>query len=312
MIRIDSFWRSGVGFILLAACGYSLFPVFVRGLGDSGMPSLDIATWRFILAVPMVWAVGAFRRSPAQTGGPMPRLALMLTGVVMCVAAVTGIVGIQLIPAAVYVLLFYSYPTMVALISVLRGERLERNAWLALGLTLVGIALTMPDLSAGLGENANVQGVLLALINAVAVAIYYVINSHLLKGVRNTPRASAYSLTGAALPLYAWALLHGLKLPQDAQAWLLLMGFTVVSTVMPMIALNAGIQRLGAPRASIISTFEPVLTLVWSVLLLGDLILPVQLLGGALTLASLILLQVRQLRAPALATARAVDSAVSP
>jgi len=306
---IQTLWRSGVGYILLSVLGYSLFPVFVRGLGESGMPSLDIAAWRFVISVPMLWAIVFLRRFSASAGGQMPRLGLVLTGVFMCGAAVAGIIGIQLIPAAVYVLLFYSYPSMVALISVLRGERLERNAWLALVLTLIGIALTMPDLSAGFGDNANMQGVLMALLNAIAVAIYYVLNSRLLRDVRDTPRATAYSMTGAALPLYVWAIANGLNLPRSGEEWLLLLGFTAFSTVIPIIALNAGIQRLGAPKAALFSTLEPVLTLVWSVLLLGDIVLPVQLLGGALILASLVLLQARQLR-PSGVSARRTEEAL--
>lgn len=287
--------RDGVILIVLSVLGYSLFPVWVRFLSDTGLSALDIATWRFLLAVPLVWlAVSVRGRQPLRI--PLPRRGLLLAGMIMTVAAITGVAGIQLLPAAVYVLLFYSYPAMVALISVARGERLARAEWLALGLTLVGIALTMPDLGTGLEQGGNTLGVIYALVNALAVAVYYVITARLLKGCDDTPRASAYSVTGALLPLLVYALVQGVAMPDSGVTWLLLLGFALVSSVLPMVTLNAGIQRLGPSRAAILSMFEPLLTLLWSFLILGDLIQPIQLVGGALILGSLVLLQLRQLR----------------
>lgn len=298
--------REGVILIVLSVFGYSLFPVWVRFLSDTGLGAMDIATWRFAFAVPLVWLVVSLRgRQPLSQ--PIPRRGLLLAGTLMCVAAISGVAGIQLLPAAVYVLLFYCYPAIVALISVVRGERLARAEWLALGLTLVGIALTMPDLGAGLEQGGNLMGVIFALVNALAVAIYYVITAGLLRGCDDTPRASAYSVTGAFLPLLVYALVQGVAVPEEGRTWLLMVGFALFSSVLPMVTLNAGIQRLGPSRAAILSMFEPLLTLLWSFLLLGDIILPIQLVGGALILGSLVLLQLRQIRPDVERTAAPVE-----
>ncbi len=298
MFRGERTRRDGVILILLSVLGYSIFPLWVRVLSDYGMSALDIVTWRFVFAVPLVWGAVTLRgRQPMRV--PLPRRALLLTGSLLTLAAVTGVAGLQLIPAAVYVLLFYCYPAMVALISALRGERLARAEWFALGLTLAGIALTMPDLGAGLQGGGNAAGVLFALINALAVAIYYVITARLLDQCDDTPRASAYGVTGALVPLLALLLIRGVALPASPGQWLTLLGFALFSTVAPMVTLNAGIQRLGPSRAAMLSMTEPLLTLLWSFLLLGDVILPIQLVGGALILGSLVMLQLRQLRTSA-------------
>ena len=63
--------------------------------------------------------------------------------------------------------------------------------------------------------------------------------------------------------------------------------------MLPVFALNAGIQKLGATRAAIIATFEPVLTAVLALIFLGEVMLPIQWLGGAVIIASVILLQIR-------------------
>ena len=300
MFRGERTRRDGVILILLSVLGYSIFPLWVRALSDTGMGAIEIATWRFALAAPMVWLAVTIRgRQPMRV--PLPRRGLLLSGSVMTLAAVTGVAGLQLIPAAVYVLLFYCYPAIVALISALRGERLARAEWFALGLTLAGIALTMPDLGAGLQAGGNALGVVFALVNALAVAIYYVITAHLLNRCDDTPRASAFSVNGVLLPLLVYAVATGIEVPSSPGLWLTLAGFAFFSSVLPMVTLNAGIQRLGPSRAAILSMVEPLLTLTWSFLFLGDIILPIQLVGGALILGSLVLLQLRQLRSPSAA-----------
>jgi len=55
-------------------------------------------------------------------------------------------------------------------------------------------------------------------------------------------------------------------------------------------------SRLGPAQASLLSTVEPVMTLTWAALLLGELLLPVQLAGAACVLGGLVLLQVRPAR----------------
>lgn len=306
MLAGDRTRREGVILIVLSVLGYSIFPLWVRALSEVGLSSIEIATWRFVIAVPLVWLAVTLRgRQPLRV--PLPRGRLVLAGMLMAIAAVTGVAGLQMLPAAVYVLLFYSYPAIVALISVFRGERLARGEWLALGVTLVGIALTMPDLGSGLNGADNLLGVVFALVNALAVALYYIATARLLDRCDDTPRASAFSVTGALLPLLAYALVTGLPIPTDPALWLTLIGFALFSSVLPMVTLNAGIQRLGPSRAAILSMFEPVLTLLWSFLFLHDRIEPIQLVGGALILGSLVLLQVLQMKPATARTAAPVE-----
>ena len=86
----------------------------------------------------------------------------------------------------------------------------------------------------------------------------------------------------------------GAAVPANLTAWLLLLGLALVSTVMPVFSISHGLQRLGATRASILGTVEPVLTSLLAVIFLGDRIRPIQLLGGAFILASILILQARR------------------
>lgn len=285
--------RDGMIYILSAAAGYSFFPVWVTNIQGTGLGALDIGFWRFLMAVPLFWLIVTLRRTPPPNR-PLPRLGLMVMGFFLAMAALTAFFGLERIPANTFIVLFYTYPAMVAVFSLFLGDRLPLLGWLALALTLAGITLTVPDFGAGLSGD-NLVGVLLALLNALVVAIYFILSSRLLKGQTAMARASAWSVSGTLLVMILLVPFRTVQAPQDGTAWLNLLALAMVSTVMPVFFLNTGIQKVGAARAAIIGTIEPILTLIWTYLFLGEHLEPLQALGGVFILGSIILLQAQSL-----------------
>ncbi len=303
--------RDGMLLILASVTGYAMLPVFLKALQVAGLNSLDIATWRFGLAAPLFWLMVRALRTPAGDK-PLPRWRLMAMGALLAIAAVATFWGFERIPAGTYVVLFYTYPAIVAVLSALMGERLPAAGWGALVLTTIGIVLTVPDFGKGIG-NDNLVGVLLALICAFIVAIYFILSGRVLKGHTALGAASAWTTTGALLflliliPLRAaqmpgdfWKHLGEIAFsmpllaahhPQGIELWLRMLAIATVSTVLGGFFLTVGIQKVGAARASIIGTVEPILTLIFARIFLGEEMQPVQLIGGAFIVASVLVLQ---------------------
>lgn len=291
--------RDGALLIFVAVTGYACLPVIAKNLFALGVPPVDIAFWRFTFTALSYWGFLALRRlvrSPqpaaASPVAPLPRLCLMLLGTFFAGEAITAFWGLERLPSATFVVLFYSYPAMVAILGLFMGERLSRLAWFALALTLVGIALTAPDFSAGLSGD-NFFGVLMALADGLLVAVYFILINRLTTDRSDMVLTSAWTVTGAFLLMVVVALLNGLTLPEE-EAWFYLVLLALVSTVLPVFALNAGIRRLGATRAAILCTFEPLLTAVLALIFLSEEMLPIQWLGGAVIVASVIMLQLRR------------------
>lgn len=300
MNKLDQ--RDGTISILISAAGYSFFPVWVKHIQETGLGALDIGFWRFLLAVPLFWLIVLVLRTPPPNR-PLPRVGLLGMGFLLAMAALTAFFGLERIPANTFIVLFYTYPSMVAVFSLFLGDRLPLMGWLALALTLLGIALTVPDFGAGLSGD-NLIGVLLALLNALVVAIYFILSSRLLKGQTALARASAWSVSGTLLVMILFVPFRSVQTPLNPPAWLNLLGLATVSTLLPAFFLNAGIQKVGAARAAIIGTIEPILTLLWTFLFLGEQMQPLQLLGGAFILVSIVLLQTQSmLKARAVKTA---------
>ncbi len=303
--------RDGMLLILASVTGYSMLPVFIKALQVAGLNPLDIATWRFALAAPLFWLMVRVLRTPVSSRS-LPRWRLLAMGTLLAMAAVATFWGFERIPAGTFVVLFYTYPAIVAILSALMGERLPLVGWGALVLTTIGIVLTVPDFGQGIG-NDNLVGVLLALFTAFVVAIYFILSGRLLRGHTALGAASAWSATGALLSLIILIpfraaqvqgnfLIHlgeiAFSMPllaaqraNGAELWLRLLAIATVSTVLGGFFLTVGIQKIGAARASIIGTVEPILTLIFARVFLGEEMLPVQLIGGVFIVASVLLLQ---------------------
>lgn len=291
--------RDGMLLIILSVLGYATLPVITKKLFEHDVQPLDIAFFRFLFTTIIFWGVVAARslwrgqpvaRSPSAP--PLPRLRLILLGTFFVGEALTAFWGLERLPSATFVVLFYTYPAMVAVLSLFLGERLSPTAWLAIAGTLVGVALTAPDFSAGL-SGGNFIGVLMALIDALLVAIYFLLINHLTRGQKDMLLISALTTTGAVALMLLLVLFTGIRMPQG-DAWLYLGLLALISTALPVFGLNAGIQKLGATRAAIIATCEPIFTAVLALIFLGETVQPIQWVGGAVIIASVILLQVRR------------------
>ncbi|MEO8608492.1 MAG: EamA family transporter [Chloroflexota bacterium] len=299
---MDRTQRDGLLLLLVAAAGYAFFPILTKNLFASGqLQPLDVLFLRFLIATPITWLVIGWQKRRAtknrrpETKKTLPRWRLIGMGVIFSMTAASAFVALTRLPASTYTVILYSYPAMVAILSLFLGERLAARGWLALALTVVGIILTVPDFRAGLGDGL---GIIFALLNAGIYATYIVLSGRLLRGHSNLAQASAWSITGTFLTMIVVSIFRGVNWPTEGSQWLSLIAMAVISTVIPIFAFYSGMQKLGAARAAILSTIEPVFTLMLAFLLLGERILTIQIVGAALILSSVILLQLGRREQP--------------
>ena len=273
--------RQGLLWIILAAAGFSVMPTLVKlTYLHSTFEPLDIAIWRFLLAAPIMWTLVYFAR-PSRSSAPadaLPVTRLLIIGVFIAAAVMAAFFSLERLPGSTYVVLLYAYPAMVALLSRLLGDAIQPRTWLALGLALIGVALTVPNFTTG--AEVDVIGVGLALLNAAIIAIYYILARRALDGVVAVSRASAVMMAGTFCIMIMLIPLRGLQMPQNPPTLALLLGIGVFGTVLPVFGVNIAVQRIGAAQASLVSTVEPIMSMIVSMLILGEVIFAAQWLGA--------------------------------
>lgn len=299
--------RTGFIWVIMAAVGYACLPIFTRSIyANSSLIPTDIALVRFMLATPAIWVLLLLRRqfqgsNGAKRNHPFPPWRQAFLGFLYAGAALSAFSGLQYVPASLYVVLFYTYPAMVTIISRFLGERIPRVGWIALASTLIGVFLTLPDFSIIAPEMG--AGILIALLNALLVATYFIIVGKLTRRGAEPMLGTAYVISGTLVILALVSpFVGGVSFPETPSVWGLLIGLGIISTALPILFMQIGIQHIGAPVASIISTFEPVLSMTLAMLILGETILPTQWMGAAFIIAGVIILQTSRMRKPRMAT----------
>jgi drug/metabolite transporter (DMT)-like permease len=248
--------------------------------------AMDMVLWRFLTAVACLWLfVGLRGQVRTMLGvGRADKLRSLGLGALFAVAATSSALSLERVPASTYTLLIYTYPAMVAILTSLLGERLLWLRWGAVGLALLGCSLTVT-------ERVAIDDPLDAffpLFNAFSYALYLVLAERFIR-LKGLP-ASAWSISGTFLTLLPVALLLGFDLPTSPQGAALALGLGSVATFIPILLMFIGIALVGAANAAILSTLEPICVLLLAALILGERLAPIQAVGGALILASVVLL----------------------
>ena len=186
-------------------------------------------------------------------------------------------------------LLLYTYPAFVTVAALALG-RAEPSLRIGVALTVASAGLVLVLLAAGTGA-FDLPGALLALGASLTYTTYILVSDRIVGEV--DPFALALLvLTGATASFTVAGLVTGsLDLALSGEAWLWLILIALVSTVVAVSAFFAGLRRVGPSEAAILSTFEPPVTVALAFLVLGERLTPAQLLGGALVLAAVVLLQ---------------------
>lgn len=300
--------RAPMGFfwVALNLMGTSLMIIFMRAIfRETLLNPLQVNFWRYLMATPMMWVLvfTVFTQvAPKQLEQEtekhaddedtrLNRPALIALGVLFAILSVSLAITLENIIAGLFGIIFYaSYPVMVALLSLMLGERLPRMFWLVLLGMAVGMVLVLSPEWFGedLGES-SAFGVLLTLLSAFLNSCYILFSRRIMRDTKEVPRAVAWTLIGAFLALAVVVVFTGVHLP-DGRDLLFLLGMVVLGTMLPRIAFYLMVQKLGAPLAALISMATPFVTVVLAVLLLDEYLTVPQLIGGALILASMIVL----------------------
>jgi drug/metabolite transporter, DME family len=293
----------GAVLIVVAAAGFGTLGPITRYADEAGVSSLALVTWRagigglivlVFLAVQSLTGRGSWRRW--RDLPPRDRVVMALAAATNAGLNMAAFVAFLRIGIALTLLIFYVYPAFVAVASMIWfGERLDRVRWAALAMSMAGVALVV----VGAGELGQLDafGIGLALAAALAQTFYALAANHWFRAVPGI-QAAASTMGGAAILYLAAALVIGQigvvaePLASASALWPVLVA-GVVGAGVPTVCFIAGIRLLGAPRATILATLEPVVGVGLAAVLFGAVPAPLQLLGGALIIAAGIVLQMR-------------------
>jgi len=303
--------RFQAGFLasFVSAITFSTLGIFAKLLYATGFSVATALAWRFMVAALVLWTfVGIRARKRAMRGQkerlePASRaqepvgghsagarrglLKLFLLGLLgFSPQAGLFFLTVKILDPGITSLLLYLYPSFVFLIGFVAGRhRSNRVQLFALALSLVGCLITF--WTAG---SYPLAGIVLGVVVAITYAAYLVVGDIMLRD-EDPIWATAVIMTAASFVYFAIALASGnFVLAISARQALLVLCIAIISTCVPIVTLFLAMQRIGARDTSIVSTVEPIFTNLFSALLFGELMTERRVLGGALILAGVVML----------------------
>ena len=279
--------RRGALLCLASGAAFGAMGIFAKLTYDAGLDVVTLLTTRFTLAAVLLWAyVVLVRRTPLRAMRRTLALGFLCGLAGYALQAALYYSALERIDAGLTSLVLYAYPAFVTVAAVLLGrERATPRRWAALGVASLGVVLVLGGAHGG----ADGLGIGLAIGAGVAYAIYILCSEAVVAGAE--PLAFTASVcTGAAVTFAGAAAIRGdLDYGFDAIGWLWIAGLVLVSTIGSIALFFAGLARVGASRASILSTVEPAVTVLLAFLVFGETLGWSQVLGGALVLSGAIL-----------------------
>jgi drug/metabolite transporter (DMT)-like permease len=273
----------GVLLVVVSAVAFGTLAVLAAISYESGTSPTTLLFLRFTAAGLVLTAFMGIRGIKFPRGRLLLGLALM-GGVWYVAQTLAYFTALTMASTGLVALLLYLYPALVTLISaVVFQEQISRPVLLALGLALAGTVLTI-----GPGWEGESLGILLALAAALLYAGYIVAGGKLMQRVDPIP-ATTVIMLATGLSYGVLVALQGFQPPSAPQGWAAVAASAVWS-VLALGAFFAGLERVGAPNAAILSTIEPFVTVGLAALLLNERIEPIRLMGGACILIAVVFL----------------------
>lgn len=274
---------AGLLLALGSAALYGLNIGYARLASFAGVSGSTIVVYRVLVMLVLAGAAAAVLGRSLKVA-PGERGTIGLLGIATAFVGVCYLSSVAFIPVAVAVVVFYTFPVLIVLLSpFVEGTRLTPALLGVAGLALVGVALVVGPAFGAL----DWRGLALALGASLATAIQFFAAA---RARQTGVFAKTFWIHLVVLPTAALiGALAGNLAPPSAlllAVWpvAITIAFYLLGFVMQFLALT----RISAVAAGIAYCAEPVVAALAAPMILGETLSPIQLLGGTLVIAAIV------------------------
>lgn len=280
---------TGIILIAISAASFGTLAIFGRYAYAAGMDTFTVLFLRFSIAAVLMGILLLARRESLPKGRVLAQLIGM--GALGYVGqSFMYLTAINYASAGLVALLLYLYPFFVMVLSALVfHETITRVKIVALILALIGTALTVDP------NGGQLVGALMAIAAAAIYSVYIIVGTNVMKHV-SAVQSSTVIFASAGVVFGLITTVNGAHLPTANSGWFAMAGIVLIATVIPVVTFLAGLEMIGPTNAAMLSTLEPVVTVLLAAWLFQERLNAISLVGGALILVAVVLLTRNELR----------------
>lgn len=284
--------------ILLVAIGAILFSakaIFIKlAYKQYDVDDITLLTLRFGFALPFFFAIAVYRQQKGRFRAIARKdwlLIALLSMLGYYIASYFDFMGLQYITAGLERIILFIYPTLVVIFSkVFLGKSISKQAFVALGVTYLGVIIIAFDPLIFNTPNL-IKGGSMILVSAVTYALYLVFGG---EQINKYGSANFNSIAMVFSSVYVLIHFSAVKHPDILSLDYGLYGYgialAIFSTVLPTFMVMEGIKLLGANLGSIVASIGPVSTILLGYIFLGETFSIQELVGSAFVLGGVLMI----------------------
>jgi drug/metabolite transporter (DMT)-like permease len=282
----------GGALVTLSAASIAVVPTLARFAYDGGSNTVTVIATRGIVSTVCCFLVLMALKRPLTISRKGLAITIVL-GVLYAIHLYGLLEAVHYLPVNMVILIFYLHPLIVGVVAMLAGrERMGWKSLSALAAALIGLGLTM-----GFSFGAlSLFGIGLALMAALLAAAIIISGSHAMRDCDSLV-VITYMMLSSAVVLAVFSLAQPIEWPVTPSGWIGFAGVAVAYTI-GTITFFAAIPLLGTVRAAMISNLEPVLGILFAMLVLGETVSTLQGLGIVAVIGSIFAMEAARSPAP--------------
>ncbi|MBR2043525.1 MAG: DMT family transporter [Clostridia bacterium] len=254
----------GYIFVILSAIIFGCMPLMATKIYADGVNPLSLVLLRNFLSVPMLAVAALLTKKTLK----IPLKSLPTVSVIgllgCCITPLMLFASYIYIPSGVATVFHFVYPAVVLIINIIIQKKSDKGSILSVIICFIGICFFYNP-----NDPLDFKGASLALLSGVVYALYIIMLSRFKQKEISGFLLSFYiSVSSSVVLLCTCAVIGNISLPQTAAGWGLSFFFAFVVNVGAVVLFQHGTALIGSQQSSILSTFEPITSVVIDALLL--------------------------------------------
>ncbi|HET9861463.1 MAG TPA: DMT family transporter [Nocardioidaceae bacterium] len=280
MTRPSHTMLATLALLAMTACWGTTF-FLIKDLLDR-VPVLDFLAVRFAIA--SVALILIFPKALGRLSKAHRKHAVVL-GLLYGLAQILQTAGLAHTPASVSGFITGMYVVCTPLLAAaLLHTRITKVTWGAVGLATIGLGvLTLEGFSVGYGEAITLVAAILYALHIVGLGAW--------TNAREAMGMTIVQLLVITIVCFLATVPDGIVLPDNARDWLSVVYMAVFAGALALAGQTWAQAHLPPTRSAIIMSMEPVFATFFAVLLGGELLTGRMLVGGALVLTAMLVVE---------------------
>lgn len=285
--------------VFLAGIFLGTISVFSVLLRDSGVSSFQQVFFRFLIPIIILLGAMVITKSEWINRKDIPKFVLL--GGFICMLYITFLSALFMgVPITEAEFIVNLQPFFIMLIAVgILGERIKKIRLFAAALTVIGATLLLQIWAMELLKAPPI-GYVLAVANSLSYALYITYSSRIRKSIQYNDISI---MTFTFIFGFIWWViifismnvlgvggnLTQINFNMSQTTWLLIIGISIFSTLIPYTLLSMGVKKITASRVGIIMLIEPLVASAFGILLFGETLVLIQIVGVVVILTGVII-----------------------